>query len=117
MSTEIICGDARDVLRGLPERSVHCVVTSPPYYSLRDYGLEPVMWGGDDGCLHSWGRETKSHQRLRNGAEGGLHEGRRTNTLPVDTNIRTGAFCRRCAGWRGSLGLEPTPQPYAEAIS
>lgn len=30
-------GDTRAVLRRLPEKSVHCVVTSPPYWALRDY--------------------------------------------------------------------------------
>jgi site-specific DNA-methyltransferase (cytosine-N4-specific) len=33
-------GDALDVLRGLPDESVDCVVTSPPYYGLRDYGVD-----------------------------------------------------------------------------
>ena len=33
-------GDCREVLRGLDESSVHCVVTSPPYWGLRDYGAE-----------------------------------------------------------------------------
>ncbi len=33
-------GDCREVLARLPERSVHCVVTSPPYWNLRDYGVE-----------------------------------------------------------------------------
>ena len=33
----IIQGDCRDVLPTLPERSVHCVVTSPPYWGLRSY--------------------------------------------------------------------------------
>lgn len=32
-------GDALQVLRTLPAESVHCVVTSPPYYGLRDYGI------------------------------------------------------------------------------
>jgi DNA modification methylase len=32
-------GDAREVLRELPDESVHCVVTSPPYWGLRDYGV------------------------------------------------------------------------------
>lgn len=32
-------GDALDVLRGLPDGAVDCVVTSPPYYGLRDYGV------------------------------------------------------------------------------
>lgn len=33
-------GDARTVWRDLPEASVHALVTSPPYYSLRDYGMD-----------------------------------------------------------------------------
>lgn len=32
-------GDSLDVLRTLPDGSVDCAVTSPPYYSLRDYGI------------------------------------------------------------------------------
>lgn len=33
-------GDANDVLASLPEQSVHAVVTSPPYWGLRDYGVD-----------------------------------------------------------------------------
>jgi DNA modification methylase len=33
-------GNALDILRALPTASHHCVVTSPPYYGLRDYGVE-----------------------------------------------------------------------------
>ncbi|MBL7644775.1 MAG: site-specific DNA-methyltransferase [Candidatus Hydrogenedentes bacterium] len=33
-------GDALSVLRRLPARSVQCVVTSPPYWGLRDYGID-----------------------------------------------------------------------------
>src|SRR5437764_337471 len=40
MSVRILIGDCRDVLRTLPDESVHCVVTSPPYWGLRDYGVE-----------------------------------------------------------------------------
>jgi DNA modification methylase len=32
-------GDCREVLRTLPDESVHCCVTSPPYFGLRDYGV------------------------------------------------------------------------------
>ena len=45
----LYCGDCVDVLRQLPSESVQCVVTSPPYWGLRDYGvagqigLEPTM--------------------------------------------------------------------------
>ena len=37
-------GDALEVLRSLPDASVDCCVTSPPYFGLRDYG-EPGQYG------------------------------------------------------------------------
>jgi DNA modification methylase len=36
----ILQGDCREVLKTLPPESVHCCVTSPPYWGLRDYGCE-----------------------------------------------------------------------------
>jgi len=36
---QLLCGDALTVLRTLPDAAVHCVVTSPPYWGLRDYGV------------------------------------------------------------------------------
>ena len=36
----IYIGDCLEVLKTLPDESVHCCVTSPPYYALRDYGME-----------------------------------------------------------------------------
>lgn len=38
VTVRVITGDCREALRTLPDESVHCVVTSPPYYSQRDYG-------------------------------------------------------------------------------
>src|SRR6266704_3594450 len=35
----IITGDCRNVLATLSAESVHCVVCSPPYFGLRDYGV------------------------------------------------------------------------------
>jgi len=47
-----LVGQVIPVLQGLPARSVHCVVTSPPYFGLRDYGLPPFAWAdGWNGCL------------------------------------------------------------------
>lgn len=40
MTVRIMIGDVREKLRELPEQSVHCVVCSPPYWGLRDYGVE-----------------------------------------------------------------------------
>lgn len=48
MTVRILIGDCREKLRELPDASVHCCVTSPPYFGLRDYGhagqmgLEPT---------------------------------------------------------------------------
>ena len=43
----LICGRASDGLDMLPDRSVQTVVTSPPYWSLRDYGVDAQI-GRDD---------------------------------------------------------------------
>lgn len=40
MTVQILTGDCRNLLRSLPENSVQCVVTSPPYWGLRDYGVD-----------------------------------------------------------------------------
>lgn len=38
METKILIGDVRSRLKDIPDKSVQCVVTSPPYWGLRDYG-------------------------------------------------------------------------------
>ena len=40
MTVTLLVGDCRSVLRDLNGGSVHCAVTSPPYFGLRDYGVE-----------------------------------------------------------------------------
>jgi DNA modification methylase len=37
---QIICGSNIDILKTLPDESVNCCITSPPYWALRDYGIE-----------------------------------------------------------------------------
>lgn len=39
MATRIIIGDALEVLKQLPSNLFHCIVTSPPYWNLRDYNI------------------------------------------------------------------------------
>lgn len=39
MTVDIRIGDCRQLLAAMPDASVHCVVTSPPYFGLRDYGV------------------------------------------------------------------------------
>ena len=45
MTVDIRIGDALAVLRAMPDASVHCVITSPPYWGLRAYGGDPGMIG------------------------------------------------------------------------
>ncbi len=52
MTITLLHGDCRDVLKTLADESVQMCVTSPPYWGLRDYGIEGVVWGdGWRGCL------------------------------------------------------------------
>lgn len=55
--TAIIQGDVRSSLQTLPGNGVDCVVTSPPYWGLRDYGLPPQVWDGEPSCEHRWGED------------------------------------------------------------
>lgn len=40
MGYRVLIGDSRETLAQLPDKSVHCCVTSPPYYGLRDYDAQ-----------------------------------------------------------------------------
>lgn len=114
-------GDCRDVLRDLRADSVHCVVTSPPYYGLRDYGVPPSIWGGDRACDHEWGDESTSKASsppspksglLGNGDVGG---GPKAQAAKAGI-ISRGSFCTRCDAWRGCLGHEPTPERFVQHL-
>ena len=119
MTWEARQGHVLDVLREMPAESVQVVVTSPPYWGLRDYGLPPQVWGGDSSCEHAWGpgivaRETTYRgktrwQHVHNG-RGELQEHLQDRWLRSD--IDQGAVCERCGAWAGSLGLEPSPDLY-----
>lgn len=100
----------------LPDESIQCCVTSPPYWGLRKYsGNQDLLWGNHNGCEHEWGKVT------RNIAGGGFSgkstlvgfsspdvKGRQMNG-DNQTYYNT---CSLCGAWRGSYGLEPTPELY-----
>src|SRR5579883_851763 len=48
MTIRILTGDCRHLLKELPDQSIHCCITSPPYFGLRDYGVS-----GQIGLEHS----------------------------------------------------------------
>jgi DNA modification methylase len=113
----VIQGDCLQSLRSLPDESVHCVVTSPPYYGLRSYGTEPLIWGGDPYCPHDWqaqryyregGGGTSSAQAF---SEPGEESARRLK----EARWHEDAHCD-CGAWRGDLGLEPTVEMWIENL-
>jgi len=74
--------DAITGLRLLADESVDTIITSPPYYGLRDYGKAKTIFGGDPDCAHIWA-ETNNHKT-----------------------------CSKCGAWLGQLGLEPKVSDY-----
>ena len=43
-----------DALRKIPDESIDCIVSSPPYYSLRSYKGAETIWRGNPECEHDW---------------------------------------------------------------
>lgn len=37
---QILCGNALEILKNIPDETIQCCITSPPYYGLRDYGVD-----------------------------------------------------------------------------
>jgi DNA modification methylase len=91
----------------LVDECVQCCVTSPPYWGLRDYGVPPLVWGGDLECEHEWGATLRAPWADNVSGPNGVQK----NTAKNWTKT-SGAFCQSCAAWFGALGLEPTPELY-----
>jgi DNA modification methylase len=109
----VYAGDVRAVLASLPDASVDCCVTSPPYWGLRDYGIPPQVWGGDPGCQHRWGDRESSCAHRGNRPQVPQTKWQSNTTYPEKS--RTSATtCRRCDAWLGHLGLEPSPDLFVQ---
>jgi len=94
-------GDCREVMAAMEPESVHCVVTSPPYWGLRDYGT--AAWqGGDADHDHSFQPDAgATSQRIgRSYQQGHPHRDCACGATRVDSQ----------------LGLEPTPELYVESM-
>jgi len=106
-------GDALEVLRGLPEGSVHCVVTSVPFWALRQYadvgGEQIQIWGGAEDCEHEWQSERVYTEKSagRSSGEAFQKPGPENVERLKKARWREQTFCQLCGAWRGALGLEP----------
>jgi len=98
----------------LPDESVQCVVTSPPYWGLRKYsGEQDLIWGGDKDCPHNFSIPTAPRRsRTENDCPN-------PNTISAGSkgsyyNAEGGNTCSLCGAWKGAYGLEPTPEMYVQ---
>lgn len=101
----ILQGDCLEVLRTLPDESLHCCVTSPPYWGLRDYGTG--TWeGGSVECDHLAPKA------------GGTGQASALQVSVKRVDFESGGQYREVCGKCGArridrqLGLEKTPEEY-----
>jgi DNA modification methylase len=106
---QILEGDCREVMASMEPESIHCVVTSPPYWGLRDYGT--ATWiGGNEGCDHV-------ERKMAPSAKSTLADHGEDGRSPYLDNLAGIPFkgtCGKCGAIRedSQLGLEPTPEAY-----
>lgn len=105
---KLLVGDCIDKLKELKDESVDCIVTSPPYYGLRDYGTGEWV-GGDPNCPHR--RTTKCSDNTITG-----HAQEELKSNVGDAIYKT--VCPKCGAVRvdKQIGLEETPEEYIQRL-
>jgi DNA modification methylase len=110
---EFLIGNAIEQLRTLPDRSVHAVITSPPYWGLRDYSTQPQIWPSCHNPCADGNHEWVEHfQTSANGQTAHAMGAKTPNETGAARKPPQADFCAKCHAWRGQLGLEPTPELY-----
>lgn len=107
MTVRLLVGDARERLRDLPDGSVNCVVTSPPYFGLRDYGTGQWMGGDPD---HEHETTPARGGRGGSGAPGKQWPGAMPSRIAVD---RCSCGAKRVDH---QIGLEKTPEQFIDSL-
>lgn len=116
MTFEIRQGDALALLRAMPEASVQTVVTSPPYWGLRDYGT--ATWeGGDLECAHKGRPKPRQDTSGGGPTKGRFAETRGTQAAKAIHSIPVRAVCG-CGARRidAQIGLESSPADYVARL-
>jgi len=110
-----------DALNYIKEEVIDCIVFSPPYWGLRDYGLEATtVWGGDNGCDHLFTMKG-APPRKRNPSDvkdqSSIEASRRGEASTWDSDKIVSNFCNKCNAWKGQLGMEPHPQMFIDHMT
>ena len=105
----ILQGNVLDRIKDIEEKSVQCVVTSPPYWGLRDYGT--AEWEqGDEECDHI--------EKIPFSGNTGIRDHRKETTKKEveGKSIQYKSKCKKCGAIRkdSQLGLEETPEEFIE---
>lgn len=108
-------GDCREVMAAMPAQSVHAVITSPPFWGLRDYDIPPTVWGGVE-HEHVWGAVERGRRKDMKPADETTSTGRLGLGNHETTGVLNGGRFCDCGAWLGCLGLEPTPALYVEHL-
>jgi DNA modification methylase len=98
----------------MPEASVQCIVTSPPFWGLRDYGTG--TWeGGDADCDHN---EAKARKDGANGRHTSATFHGSMSTDHGGGSIQFRDACGKCGARRvdQQIGLEETPSDWVERL-
>lgn len=102
-------GDSRYL--PLKDKSVNCIITSPPYWSLRKYDIPDLIWDGDEGCEHNFKMELKKwHSDRGDGPKKEVFDD------SFQVNGTKHGFCSKCGAWQGQLGLEPQIDLYLKHL-
>lgn len=108
--------DCLEGLKLLSNDSIDMLITSPPYWGLRDYNGEDKIWDESESCEHEWVVEETKRPNASGGKGSILLKIKETDNFQeyVDYRNRTtkSNFCSKCGAWKGQLGLEPTFDLY-----
>tara|TARA_A100001391_G_scaffold201682_1_gene189303 strand:+ start:213 stop:1814 length:1602 start_codon:yes stop_codon:yes gene_type:complete len=109
MNINIKQGDAWKLVKELPKNFFHTIITSPPYFALRDYNTG-VWEGGDPNCSHK--RLTKISKNTSTGHKK-MHE---QGSVVGDAIYKK--VCHKCGAVRkdDQFGLEETVEEYVDKL-
>lgn len=115
---EVLQGHILERLKQLPNDCIDTVVTSPPYWGLRDYGEECVtVWDSKEDCEHEWQAEIIFEKCGKATQSKGIFIGRDLTGIQTQKTLHQGNFCSKCGAWKGQLGLEPHPLEYINHLA